>query len=80
MPKVRPRVVSYHGVRFVELTVPSLRAQQLMVKRVIDVIGAALGLLLLSPVYLLVAIAIRIDSDGPVLFSQERVGLGEDPR
>ena len=43
-------------------------------KRIIDIIGSAIGMLLLSPVYLLIAIAIKLSSPGPVIFSQIRVG------
>lgn len=43
-------------------------------KRVVDVVGAVVGLLLLSPLLLLVALAIRLDSAGPVFYIQERVG------
>jgi lipopolysaccharide/colanic/teichoic acid biosynthesis glycosyltransferase len=39
-------------------------------------VGAGVGLILLSPLLLAIAIAIRIDSRGPVLFRQERVGRG----
>ena len=47
-----------------------------MAKRMFDAIAAALGLLLLAPVLLAVAIAVRLDSPGPVFFRQERVGRG----
>ena len=43
-------------------------------KRGIDVLGSALGLLILSPLLLIIAVAIRLDSPGPVIFSQPRVG------
>jgi len=43
-------------------------------KRGIDVLGSALGLLILSPLLAIVAVAIRLDSPGPVIFSQPRVG------
>jgi exopolysaccharide biosynthesis polyprenyl glycosylphosphotransferase len=46
----------------------------LLVKRAMDVAGATLGLTLGSPILALVALAIRIDSPGPILFAQERVG------
>lgn len=42
-------------------------------KRVIDLFGSIIGLVLFSPVFLIVAIIIKIDSPGPVIFSQERV-------
>ncbi len=44
------------------------------VKRCIDVAATGLGLLLLSPLFLLVAMLIKLDSPGPVLFAQTRVG------
>lgn len=44
------------------------------VKRTIDIILSLLGLIVLSPIYLGFAIAIKIDDPGPVLFTQKRVG------
>jgi lipopolysaccharide/colanic/teichoic acid biosynthesis glycosyltransferase len=46
-----------------------------VIKRVIDVTLACLALLLLLPVFVLVAVWIKLDSPGPVFFRQERVGL-----
>jgi lipopolysaccharide/colanic/teichoic acid biosynthesis glycosyltransferase len=43
-------------------------------KRLFDVVAAALGLLLLSPLMLVVALWIKLDSPGPVFFRQQRVG------
>lgn len=43
-------------------------------KRIIDIIGAGSGLLLLSPVIVIVACAVKFTSKGPVFFSQKRVG------
>lgn len=45
------------------------------IKRLIDIVLSACGVVVLSPVYLGVAIAIKIDDPGPVLFRQKRVGL-----
>ena len=45
----------------------------LFFKRVFDVVFSVIALILLSPVYLILAIAIKIDSPGPVFFRQERV-------
>ncbi|WP_297420747.1 sugar transferase [Clostridium sp.] len=44
-------------------------------KRLIDVIASIFGLIMLLPILVIVAIAIKIESKGPVFFSQERVGL-----
>jgi lipopolysaccharide/colanic/teichoic acid biosynthesis glycosyltransferase len=43
-------------------------------KRLMDVIGALLGLLFTALIYLPIAIAIKLDSHGPVIFAQERLG------
>ena len=50
-----------------------------MAKRILDIIGAALGLLLLLPIFLVVALLIKLDSSGPVFFRQERMGKGFRP-
>src|SRR4030042_2291717 len=44
------------------------------IKRGEDIIGSLLGLTLLAPVMLIISLAIRLDSRGPVLYRQERVG------
>ncbi|WP_288222116.1 sugar transferase [uncultured Clostridium sp.] len=44
-------------------------------KRTMDIFGSFIGIILLSPVFLIVAILIKLDSKGKVLFSQRRVGL-----
>ena len=48
-------------------------------KRALDVIGSTIGLVLTSPVLALVALAVRLESPGPVLFRQQRLGLGGRP-
>lgn len=45
-----------------------------IVKRVLDIIISGVAIIILSPVLLLVALAIRLDSKGPILFKQKRVG------
>lgn len=48
-------------------------------KRVFDVILASLGLILFAPLFVLIAIAIKLTSPGPVLFRQERLSIYEKP-
>jgi len=57
-------------------TSPPFKISQtyLIAKRGLDVLAALLGLILLSPLFLVVAILIKLDSQGPVFFNQERVG------
>lgn len=45
------------------------------VKRILDVIISLFGLIILSPLLLMVAIAIKLESNGPAIFEQERLGL-----
>ncbi|WP_396334349.1 sugar transferase [Clostridium sp. 19966] len=45
------------------------------IKRSLDIIGSILGIIILSPVFLITFIAIKATSDGPAFFSQERVGM-----
>jgi len=49
----------------------------LFIKRVIDISASAIGLVLASPIALLTSIAIKLDSPGPILYHQERVGRNE---
>ncbi|WP_288222131.1 sugar transferase [uncultured Clostridium sp.] len=44
-------------------------------KRLVDLLGATIGLIVLSPVLLIVSILIRLESKGPIIFSQKRVGI-----
>lgn len=46
----------------------------LFIKRVIDLLGSLFGLVILSPLLIIIAIFIKIDSRGPILFKQERIG------
>jgi exopolysaccharide biosynthesis polyprenyl glycosylphosphotransferase len=45
-----------------------------LTKRVIDVLGSMIGIILLSPIFFVVAVLIKIDSKGSVIFSQTRIG------
>jgi lipopolysaccharide/colanic/teichoic acid biosynthesis glycosyltransferase len=61
------------------MQVPPHRARGAFAKRCVDVVGAAVGLLLLSPLLAALAVVVKLDSPGPVLFAQTRVGLGGRP-
>ena len=47
-----------------------------MIKRSVDIVSALAGLIVLSPVLVAAGVAIRLDSEGPVLFKQDRIGRG----
>jgi exopolysaccharide biosynthesis polyprenyl glycosylphosphotransferase len=73
---VRPTLErrSLHGL--VQIGSPSLQTPQFVAKRCVDVIGSVAALLVTAPLWLIIALAIRLDSPGPIFFAQERVGLG----
>ena len=59
-------VITYHTI--------SLNTYEQLMKRVIDIVGGLVGVILFMPIMCVTAIAIKIDSPGPVLFKQTRVG------
>jgi exopolysaccharide biosynthesis polyprenyl glycosylphosphotransferase len=65
------------GVPLLEVHYPGLDNTQRTLKRVLDATVSMGGLVLLSPLFLAVALAVRLDSPGPVLFKQKRVGADE---
>ena len=73
---VRPALVWHQDQPFFELGAPVLKASAVITKRVVDVVGATVGTILLAPVLLMIAIMIKFDSPGPVFFAQDRAGLG----
>ena len=79
VPGVQPRVVWKRGQPLVALTAQTFKAQQFVIKRIVDVIGAVVGLVLLAPVFLVLATAIKLDSRGPAVFRHRRVGTGGRP-
>lgn len=68
--------VKRSGVFLLPPTVVPISRRNYALKRVFDFFAALLGLILLSPVLLVVLILIRLDSPGPAIFKQERVGEG----
>ncbi|MBA2792798.1 MAG: sugar transferase [Thermoleophilaceae bacterium] len=62
-----------------ELKPPVFEGLDFIVKRTFDTLGAALLLVLLSPVLLAVALAVKLGSRGPVLFRSSRPGIGGQP-
>jgi exopolysaccharide biosynthesis polyprenyl glycosylphosphotransferase len=74
MPAVRPNVIKQGGQPLLELRPVALRAEQLIVKRAMDLVGAAVTLIVLAPVFAMVAVMVALDTPGPVIFVQRRLG------
>lgn len=67
------------GLTVCSLPAPRLSSSSRFVKRGMDVIGAAIGLAVLAPLLAVIAIAIKVDSPGPVFFRQVRMGERRRP-
>lgn len=63
------------GLPLVTVRDIALRGWRRVAKRLMDIVGASAGLVVLSPVMMLVAVMIKLDSRGPVFYVQERMGL-----
>ncbi len=64
------------GVPLIGVREVSISKGALLIKRAMDVMGAVVGLTLGAPLLALIALAVRLDSPGPVIFRQTRVGVG----
>lgn len=73
----RPRLHEGTGLPLIEVRYPRLDNTQRALKRTLDVAVSLSGLLLLSPLFLVLAVAIRATSSGPALLGQKRAGADE---
>ena len=67
------------GVPLVGLRAPRLSGSARFLKRMLDLVGAIAGLIVLAPLFAIAAAWIKLDSRGPVFFRQVRMGAGEQP-
>lgn len=72
-----PHIVRIGSLASLRLTRPALNPVEIMAKRGFDLVAASLILLVTLPLLLLVALLIRLDSPGPVLFLQRRYGFNQ---
>jgi exopolysaccharide biosynthesis polyprenyl glycosylphosphotransferase len=71
-PRIHTQPVA--GLPLIHVSTPNLEKGQRLVKRTTDILGAGVLIVALSPLLAVIAILVRFDSQGPVLFRQERVG------
>lgn len=69
-----PTLIWRRGQPLIDLTSPAVRAGDRSLKRAIDLVGSLTGVILLSPLLLIVAAIIKIDSPGPVFYQSARWG------
>ena len=66
---------SFGEVKVLALNQPESSTAERAAKRLVDFVCSGLGLLVLSPLFAIMGVAIRISSEGPIFFGQERIGL-----
>jgi exopolysaccharide biosynthesis polyprenyl glycosylphosphotransferase len=75
----RTEAEELHGLTLMHLPTVSMAASERIIKRLMDVTLATCALTVVAPFLLLVALAIKLDSRGPVFFRQERMGRAGKP-
>lgn len=76
----KPQTEDMDGLPVINIrAVPLADPIKATAKRAVDIFGALVGILLFSPLMLVISIIIKTTSDGPLIFSQERVGLHNKP-
>jgi len=73
-PRIHYRPVD--GLPLLHVEIPQFDGGKHVMKRAMDIALAGTAMLFLAPLYLAIAVLIKLDSEGPVLFAQERVGRG----
>lgn len=75
----RVSIGDLNGLPLLSINETRMKGWRKAAKRGMDLIGAAFGLIFLSPVFMLIALLIKLDSPGPVFYAQERMGLDGKP-
>ena len=76
---IRASTEEFAGIPLVGLREPAIEGPDRVMKRFFDLVVGSLALVLLSPLMLVTALAVRLDSPGPILFRQQRIGEGGRP-
>jgi exopolysaccharide biosynthesis polyprenyl glycosylphosphotransferase len=71
---LRTKAEEFAGIPMITVLQPTLAPFERQVKRAFDLVVGIITLILISPLLALIAIAIRLDSPGPIIFKQQRVG------
>ena len=73
------KMTSIFGAPLIEVNPQIMPAWQFALKRLVDVTFSIFALIILSPLYLVIALGVKLGSPGPVFFRQERIGLAGKP-
>lgn len=72
---LRAGFINMDGIPVINLTETPLSGANILIKRAFDLVVASTSLLLLSPVMLITAVAVKLTSSGPILYRQTRMGM-----
>ena len=76
----RPYTEDLMGLPVINIrNVPLTNTSNMILKRIVDIVGSIIGIVVTSPILLIVAILIKCTSKGPIIFKQERIGLHNKP-
>jgi len=76
----KPYMEDLDGLPIINIRhVPLTNTMNMIAKRLVDIVGSIFLIILFSPIMLISAVAVKLSSPGPVIFSQERVGLHNKP-
>lgn len=71
-----PYIEDLSGLAVINIRhVPLSVLHRAIFKRIVDIVGSLVGIILFSPIMLIIAVLIKLTDNGPIIFSQERVGL-----
>jgi exopolysaccharide biosynthesis polyprenyl glycosylphosphotransferase len=79
MVAMKARIEDFYGLPLISIGEPSITPLQAHVKRAFDLVLGGMLLVLMSPFMLVIALLVALDSRGPILFHQRRVGAGGHP-
>lgn len=68
------KMTSIFGTPLIEVNPEIMPAWQFSIKRIVDIVVSATALIVLTPVFLVLALLVKLSSEGPVFFRQERIG------
>jgi lipopolysaccharide/colanic/teichoic acid biosynthesis glycosyltransferase len=70
----RPENGGIGGLPLMRLRRLELAGPERVLKRVVDIVGSAVGMVVLAPVFVAIGIAVRLSSPGPIIYRQDRIG------
>ena len=73
------KMTSIFGAPLIQINTEIMPAWQFFLKRLFDFAGSILAIILLLPVYIILAVLVKLSSSGPIFFKQERIGLHNKP-